>query len=164
MEPVCRIYVPGPPVAWARAGRDGRSGRSYTPTPQRAHAKLIRQYAALSYRARDPLAHTPLALSCIFDIRASANWSKVKLASLNSELMPVITKPDTDNFVKLVTDALEGIVYCDDKAVCLMLCFKRYTREPGTTLSIYDATHPLDAITSMTEGLRQVLLGGLQNG
>ena len=46
------------------------------------------------------------------------------------------TRPDLDNCVKTVCDALNGIVYYDDGQVSRILCEKRYAKTEGVQLKI----------------------------
>lgn len=58
----------------------------------------------------------------------------------NSDPYPMPTaKPDLDNCVKLIFDALNGIAWVDDKQVCTLTCGKRWADERGarTVVEIY---------------------------
>jgi Holliday junction resolvase RusA-like endonuclease len=44
------------------------------------------------------------------------------------------TKPDWDNLGKLVTDALEGVLYAHDAALTDVLVRKRYSEQPRTEI------------------------------
>ena len=45
-------------------------------------------------------------------------------------------KPDTDNIFKLVTDALSGVIYADDKQIVSCRVQKWYSEEPRTEVKI----------------------------
>ena len=65
------------------------------------------------------------------DIRAfypiPKTWSKKKKqAAASGELRPT-TKPDCDNVIKVVLDALNGVAYYDDKQVVCVSCSKYYS-------------------------------------
>ena len=45
-------------------------------------------------------------------------------------------RPDLDNCVKTVCDALNGIVYYDDGQVARIVCEKRYAQEQGIQLVV----------------------------
>ena len=45
-------------------------------------------------------------------------------------------KPDTDNIVKAVLDALNGIAFYDDSQVCVIFCGKYYSDEPRVEILI----------------------------
>ena len=45
-------------------------------------------------------------------------------------------KPDVDNIVKTVTDALSGVIYKDDKQITSLVVGKIYSVRPGVALVI----------------------------
>ena len=64
------------------------------------------------------------------------SWSKKKrAAALAGEVFPT-GKPDLDNCLKLVADALNGIVWQDDKQIVSMAGTKRYAEVAQTTLRV----------------------------
>jgi Holliday junction resolvase RusA-like endonuclease len=51
-----------------------------------------------------------------------------------------VTKPDLDNYLKLVSDCLEGLAYTNDSRVVQLAAAKRLaTRAPGVRIVVYDA-------------------------
>ena len=52
--------------------------------------------------------------------------------------LPLHTKrPDVDNLLKLVKDALTGLMWVDDRQVQIGGCFKIYSHKPRTEIEIY---------------------------
>lgn len=47
-------------------------------------------------------------------------------------------KPDTDNVVKAVLDALNGIAYADDKNVVELYAVKKYSTESSVVVRLYE--------------------------
>ena len=45
-------------------------------------------------------------------------------------------KPDVDNLIKIIMDALSGVIYKDDKQIIKMSVEKRYAEQPGVTLEV----------------------------
>jgi Holliday junction resolvase RusA-like endonuclease len=45
-------------------------------------------------------------------------------------------KPDVDNYVKAILDALQGIVFFNDSQVCALVVSKRYAVDRGATTQI----------------------------
>ena len=115
--------VPGKPSPKARA-RTMRSGITFTPKPtQLAEGKVLECYLA-AYRDA-PAIEGPISLSIFIQFAVPASWSKKK----KSEAFFHVSRPDTDNIIKLVTDALNGVAWNDDSQVCVLYARKVYGDE-----------------------------------
>jgi crossover junction endodeoxyribonuclease RusA len=88
------VTVAGQPVAWQRAGSKG--SHRYTPPRLRDHERLIADHVALTWR-RPPL-RCPVRLTLYFFMHGR-------------------TSADVDNLAKTVLDALNGVLYEDDRQV-----------------------------------------------
>ena len=103
-----------------------RNGRTYTPTETKsAEKKIADAYWALrerSYYERN----VPIAMyvEAYFPIPPSYDKRKTT-AALAKELFPT-KKPDGDNILKLVADALNGAAYHDDSQIVYMTIKKEY--------------------------------------
>lgn len=119
--------VPGAPVGKGRPRM--AAGRMYTPAKTASYESLV-AYAAAAAMAGRPLLEG--ACSCILDIvlPIPASWSKKRQAqALEGSLYPT-TKPDKDNVIKAVYDAMNGVVWRDDVQACLGMQVKRYGAVP----------------------------------
>ena len=105
---IVSFTVPGKPVQWSvRAGWR----RLYNPAPQRAHMKLIAQYAKLAMGKRKPMQGAVIG-SITFYMPLPISWSKAKREKMLGAWHT--QKPDATNLRKLVEDSLNKIVYEDD--------------------------------------------------
>jgi Holliday junction resolvase RusA-like endonuclease len=68
---------------------------------------------------------------------AKSDSKKKKLMKLNNELRPN-KKPDIDNVVKLVADALNEVAYKDDTQIIELECRKFYSDIPRIEITIED--------------------------
>jgi Holliday junction resolvase RusA-like endonuclease len=69
-----------------------------------------------------------LDLQCFYEVPPS--WPKWKQElALNNKIAPTV-KPDADNVMKAVKDALNGIVWLDDVQVVMGVIFKAYALAP----------------------------------
>ena len=59
-----------------------------------------------------------------------------KLGAYGDRIRPR-TKPDMDNIIKAVMDALNGVVWEDDSHVTCLWAFKSYDRQPHLFVSIF---------------------------
>lgn len=123
-----KFTVEGKPQGKARARTfyNPRTKRmqSITPEQTRSYEDLIRW----SYTAADGKYYGEKVLQV--DIKAfypiPKQFSKVKKnAAFCGGLRPT-TKPDSDNIIKVVLDALNGVAYYDDKQVVCVSCNKYY--------------------------------------
>lgn len=95
-----RIVVPGPPVAWARAGSHG--AQRFTPAKVRTYGSLVRECAmiALGSWAGD----WPTDKSTRYDVRIFL-------------CRETAIRTDLDNAIKLAGDSLNGLVWADDSQI-----------------------------------------------
>lgn len=79
---------------------------------------------------------TPLQMTVIFFRTIPPSWSKKKQqAALSGDLWPV-SRPDLSNYLKGLEDALNGIVYPDDSAICRSTQLKGYAKRAHTRVII----------------------------
>lgn len=64
------------------------------------------------------------------------SWSKKKQQQAEDGLIKPTLKPDVDNYVKAVKDALNGIAYVDDSQVVVLFISKHYSFEPRVHIRI----------------------------
>lgn len=115
-----------------------RSGgiRTYTPDKTVDFEERIR-YAARAAMDRRGLMETPCRVEV--EARFPLPKSARKVERLNVEagrLVPHTVKPDADNVLKAILDALNGIVYADDRLAYDVRITKRYATEPGITVYV----------------------------
>lgn len=135
MKETLEITVPGTPISWARAGRNGR--RTFTPKKQKDHMRIIQGIAALTMGANRGLWwETAVTIEVVSYFKPSASWSKIKKASALAGTYAHTKKPDGDNLVKLVKDALSGVVYRDDALVVDSISRKRFGETERTVITI----------------------------
>ena len=126
------LEIPGEPVPKLRA-RSGRDGRWYTPRKAVAAQEAIAKEADLAHRK--PLLTGPIRLVMHFTFAPPKSWSRKNRAAAFEGEIPHTVKPDLDNLIKLVKDALSKIVYHDDKQIVELEAFKSYGN-PSTTITV----------------------------
>ena len=107
----------------------------YTPKQTNQYEKLVRaSYTAASKVFFDK--DTPLEISIIalFSIPKSMG-KKLKNSMLTGDILPT-KKPDSDNIIKIILDALNGVAYWDDSQVCRVYFEKMYAEKPETRVLI----------------------------
>lgn len=135
-----RFFVPGKPQGKGRprAAARGKFVRMYTPEKTASYESTIALAASQAMAGRPPI-EGPVVASIFIALPVPASWSKKKQAqALADQLLP-ITKPDSDNVVKAVFDAINGVVWGDDTQVVDHVARKRYRARPGVSVTISPA-------------------------
>ncbi len=96
----------------ARSG----NGHHYTPAKTREYETLIALHAkqAMIAEGLQPLTGA-VRVHIVAKMPMPKSWSQKKRRAMNH--LPAVVKPDTDNIAKSICDAMNGIVYLDDKQV-----------------------------------------------
>jgi Holliday junction resolvase RusA-like endonuclease len=81
-----------------------------------------------------------VTLMMVAFIPIPASWPKQKRACAAAGLLLPTSRPDLDNYEKVVTDALNGVCYEDDSQICDVIKSKRYSTNPRVHVSV----HPMD--------------------
>lgn len=141
MNEIIRITVPGQPQGKGRARVCLRGGyaRAYTPDSTAAYENLIK----LAYGNRG-ISVVPVELAVTAYYRIPKAFSKRKRNEALSGLVRPQTKPDIDNVVKVVCDALNKVAYNDDTQVVKIVAEKYYGETPGLVIEIKEAGHGRD--------------------
>ena len=131
-----KFNVPGDIKAKARA-RAGKHG-FYTPAETVNYENWIRVCFMEKYRGQEPLGKgVPLCMYIRAMFKIPASTSNKKREQMLKQLILPTKKPDVDNIFKIVSDALNGIVYYDDAQIVSGKVEKIYARESGLFVSIY---------------------------
>lgn len=136
---IVSFFVPGDPVGKARPRVV--DGHAYTPSKTKAYEHAVR----LAYREAAigrGAGLTPIPKStgvdisvwCYYRIPKSASKSR-RAKMLDWEIKPM-KKPDLDNVLKVVADALNGVAYEDDCQIVVMSASKRYSETPGIRVAV----------------------------
>lgn len=121
------FIVPIEPRGWARARKNGN--RFFKDGKTASFEREIGRVATVVMRGKTMFAG-PVILTVVSFLPIPASWSKKRRdAALNGEIAPTC-KPDADNLMKGVADALNGIVYRDDAQVVSGHSTKHYAAVP----------------------------------
>lgn len=120
--------VPGKPQGKARPRFDGRSGRAYTPKNTRAYEETVRACFLRAHRSTRLSGEIEAVITAQFSVPKNvSNFNRA--AMLDGKINPTM-KPDADNIIKAILDALNGYAYQDDAAVTKVTAIKRYGNYP----------------------------------
>lgn len=125
--------VPGPPVAKGRA-RLGKFG-TYTPEKTVNYENLVKLSYIEEHQGKELLeGDLSITINFLFPIPKSTSKKNRELM-LKGEIKHN-KRPDIDNCIKSIADALNNIAYKDDSQIVQVIACKLYSDEPRTEVII----------------------------
>ena len=127
-----KLTIPGEPVAKGRP-RVTKWG-TYTPEKTKNYETLVKELFFVKHG--QTLLEGPLKMKvqAYFTIPKSTSKKRKELMKIG-ELRPT-KKPDLDNILKIIGDALNEIAYQDDKQIISASIEKYYSEEPRVEIEI----------------------------
>ena len=105
----------------------------YTPQKTKDYEYYIKQcFMVAGGRMIEQGKAISMTLTAVYQIPKSFTKKKQAAASLG-EIKP-LTKPDIDNVIKVVCDALNGVAYKDDTQITSVTAIKYYGEQPKITV------------------------------
>lgn len=132
-----RFNVPGAVIGKGRPriGKVGNHARMFTPEKTVNYEGLVGFHA---FHAMDREMLTgPVQVNLLIGVQIPASWSKKKQAQALAGTIYPTSKPDLDNSIKSVFDAMNGVVYRDDAQVVTTVTKKRYREAPGLWVTVF---------------------------
>lgn len=131
------FVVPGPAVGKGRPkfARRGNFVTAYTPEATANYENLVKLAAHRAMNGREAFA---VAVSCniSIEVEPAPSWSnKKRLSALSGVLLPT-SKPDLDNVAKGILDAMNDIVFKDDKQVVSLTISKKYSEQSRASVEV----------------------------
>lgn len=132
------FVVLGDPVGKARPRVCNVAGkaRAFTPKKTKDYEELVRAEYARQVGATISGA---LMVCLTFEVEPPKSWSQKKKADAISGAIYHTSKPDIDNLIKLVLDALNNCAYLDDSAIVKVSAIKRYAEKSQMICEIRSA-------------------------
>jgi Holliday junction resolvase RusA-like endonuclease len=126
--------IPGKPVAWARPAQ-ARNGHRFTQPEARAYSSLVKQIASEAMGDRPPVVG-PVEVFLVAVLPIAPSWPQWRrTAAIAGRYWPD-KKPDADNLIKGIADAMNCIVFADDRQIVHVSCLKEYGLRPGVHVSV----------------------------
>ena len=131
--------IPGPAVGKGRpkAARRGNFITMYTPEKTASYESMVKVLAQDAMNGEPPT-KSPCTLIMTIEVSVPASWSDKKTKLALSGLIFPTTKPDLDNVLKTVCDAMNGIAYDDDKQIVYCIIRKNYSVTPKVVVHVQD--------------------------
>lgn len=134
-----KLTIPGEPNALKRHRTvKVKSGININYDPSHED-KSIFAWKAIADNKPDKPYSGPTRLTVYFYMpRPKSHFRTGKFKGLVKDAAPVfhIVKPDLDNLIKFVKDALNKIYWTDDSIICTIISRKLYSENPRTEITI----------------------------
>lgn len=133
-----RVSFPIEPVAKGRPRFRVMYNRVSTRTPEKT--KVFENSIATLYAQKVKgfkfEKQVPLQLEVYFGMPIPKSFSKRKRQQIEQGLIFPAVKPDLDNLLKAILDALNGLAWYDDAQIVSITMDKEYSEEPHIELNI----------------------------
>jgi len=132
-----KLAIGGDAVPWGRPGATTRGGhaRLYEKAGPREYKTACRWTALEAMKGR-PLFDGPLQVTIdIYRMIPKSFSAKKRQLAIERRIFP-ITKPDAENYAKLLLDAMNKTVYVDDARVVALLARKFYAEKPRVDILV----------------------------
>jgi Holliday junction resolvase RusA-like endonuclease len=124
--------IPGSPVSKARP-RVCKWG-TYTPIKTVNYETLVKELFIMEHFGKMLEGQIAMTVTAYFGIPKSGS-KKLKADMLSGTARPT-KKPDVDNLIKIIADALNGLAYNDDSQIVLAIVEKWYSDIPRVEITI----------------------------
>ena len=135
-ESKIKFEIPGQPQhkqrpRWSRT-------RMYSPKDTVNYETYIKEMFVISYPDFIPL-EGPLRMTLTAWLMIPKSTSKKRVKQMIERIIIPEKKPDHDNIVKIVSDALEKLAYKNDSQIATCIFHKWYARRPRLEIEITGA-------------------------
>jgi len=129
------LILDGEPIGKGRTRFSRQTGHTYTPEKTARFEERL-AWAAQSVWKRKPLLDGPLEMvvRAYFSVPVSKP-NKWKVDAFLKKILPT-KKPDIDNIIKGVADALNKVIYVDDTQIVALKAYKFYSDRPRIEIFI----------------------------
>ena len=128
------LTIPGKPLGKQRP-RVLKTGVTYTPKETVNYEAVVKALYIEKYAMEKPFeGPVSVEIVALYQIPKSAS-KKRKEAMRRGAIKPTV-RPDVDNISKIITDALNGVAYLDDKQIIECSVNKCYAEAPAVHVTI----------------------------
>ena len=134
MTPTKNLVVPGEPKAKARPFVTNH--HTFTPKPTMMYENYIKTLWLSAHGSSNDYTGS-ISLKVIACMTIPSSASKKKKVLMTEGTIKPTKRPDLDNIIKIVKDALNGIAWKDDSQVVELHGYKQYSQTPRLEIYIY---------------------------
>ena len=133
-----KLVVMGEPVAAGRPRFSRRGGfvKAYDPKKSRKYKEEIKKQASKQLsKDYQPFSGAIKVEICVYRKIQKSVSKKEYARRLSNEVRPTV-KPDADNYIKIILDGLNGLVWLDDNQITDVSAHKYYSDKPRVEVEI----------------------------
>lgn len=132
---IYEFEIPGKIIGKGRPRLNSYTGAVYTPTRTKDYEKLVMQYFMIKYPKFKQLeGRVSVEIVANFEVPKSTK-KQDKILMLENKINP-IKKPDIDNIVKIILDAMNEIAFKDDTQITKLNVEKKYSETESVFVKI----------------------------
>lgn len=132
---IYEFEVPGKIVGKGRPRLNSYTGNVYTPTRTKDYETLIEQYFLLKYpRFKMLEGRIKISMTAYFSIPKATKKSMIE--DMLTDKMSPTKKPDIDNIIKIVLDAMNRFAFKDDIQITKLEVEKKYALDEKIEIKI----------------------------
>lgn len=134
------VTIPITPKPKLRPKFSRQYDRVHTYTPRKTKKFENQVYEAYMYQSKGFKFDKgiPLTVSITFGMPIPKSASKKRKTDMAAGIIPHTVKPDCDNLVKSILDALNKAAWYDDAQIVEIRCSKSYANMPYVNIAIQD--------------------------
>jgi Holliday junction resolvase RusA-like endonuclease len=133
-EKFISFSLQGKPMGKERVRVNTKTGNVFTPKRTVTYEGRLAHAAQQAMNGQPP-AEGPLAVIMDIQLPIPPSWPKSKQAAAKAQRLLPISKPDVDNYQKML-DALNLIVWQDDAQIVMLHAQKSYASMPGIVIHV----------------------------
>lgn len=132
---IYEFEIPGKIIGKGRPRLNSYTGAVYTPTRTKDYENLVMQYFMIKYPKFKQLeGRVSVEIVANFEVPKSTK-KQDKILMLENKINP-IKKPDIDNIVKIILDAMNEIAFKDDTQITKLNVEKKYSEAESVLVKI----------------------------
>lgn len=135
-----KMALPFEPVPKGRPRFHVMRGRvaTFTPYKTKVFENNVADYYKSASKGVSYAKGVPIIVSIEFGMAVPQSTSKKRAGLMLSDNIKHTVKPDVDNLVKAVFDALNGVAWYDDAQIVALNVSKKYVESPHIYITIQD--------------------------
>ena len=133
-----KFSVPGEPRGKGRPRMNRYTGIVYTPKETEEYEKQVRAAFFAATRGTPGFEKSPVCVDITAYYSIPMNLTRARRAAMLSGDEKPLKKPDTDNVLKIICDALNKFAYNDDAQVVHATVKKRWAENARVEVRLYD--------------------------